>query len=122
MGKKESVVERGKRVLEEHEKRKEKIRKQFNIDDFIRDAEEVREVEVDYGGETLIIKYKSLRNKDNFELAKIEDDQKRSVKTLYIMLSRADPNVTEEKVENLNPILTQRILAEISKRELSFLT
>jgi len=122
LGKKESVAEKGKRILAEREKEKEKIRREFNIDDFVRDADETREVEVKWGGETLVIKYKSLRNKDNFELAKIEDEQKRNIKTLFVMMNRADPNITEEKIENLNPILTQRILAEISRRELSFLT
>ena len=115
-------VEEYKKRLEQHQKEREKILKQFNIDEFVADAERVKEVEVEWGGETLVIQYKSLRNKDNFELAKIEDTQKRNIETLYLMLCRADRNITREKIETLNPILTQRILAEISKRELSFLT
>ena len=113
------VVERGKRALHKLEEKREEVRRLFNIDDFIADAEKVREVEVPELG--IIVRYKSLTNEDLFKVMKIEDDTERGIELLYLMLSKADPNVTREKLRKLSPMVTARILNAITSKEPLFL-
>lgn len=110
-----SAVERGKKALEEHEKRKERIRRLFNIDDFIVNVEKIREVEVPELN--IVVRYKSLTNEDLFKVMKIKDDTERGIELLYLMLSKADPNVTREKLRKMNPMVTAQILNAITSKE-----
>ncbi len=113
------VVEKGKKALRKLEEKREKIHMLFSIDDFIADAEKVREVEVPELG--IIVRYKSLTNEDLFKVMKIEDDTERGIELLYLMLSKADPNVTREKLRKLSPMVTARILNAITSKEPLFL-
>jgi len=116
----EGKREKFKRELEKHKERVEKTRRLFNIDDFVADADRVREVEVpDYG---ITVRYKRLTNEDSLKLNKIEDAQEKNLETFFIMLSKADPNVTREKVWKMDPILTAKILTAIAANEFNFLT
>ena len=113
------VVERGKQALRELEEKREAVRRLFNIDDFIADAEKVREVEVPELG--IIVRYKSLTNEDLFKVMKIEDDTERGIELLYLMLSKADTKITREKLKKLNPLVTAQILNAITSKEPLFL-
>ena len=117
--KKESVVERGKKALRELEERREKARRLFDIDQFIADADKTREVEVPELN--IIVRYKPLTNEDLFKVMKIEDDTERGIELLYLMLSKADPKITREKLKKLNPLVTARILNAITSKEPLFL-
>ena len=98
-GKKESPVERGKRVLEELERKEREQAKLFRIDEVLADASKIREeyipelgYRVQYGLITLedleeIDRQKTVRDKTYCILAK--------------MLQKADPNVTIEKIKKL---------------------
>jgi len=114
-----SVVERGKKALRELEERREKARRLFDIDQFIADADKTREVEVPELN--IIVRYKPLTNEDLFKVMKIEDDTERGIELLYLMLSKADPKITREKLKKLNPLITAQILNAITSKEPLFL-
>lgn len=112
-----------KQRLEKHEARQEAERRQkfkaFNIDEFVADADKLLEVEVPELEVT--VKYKQLTNIDFLQAMKVKDDQEKGLEILYYLLSRADPNVTREKIKAMNPLKTARILAAITSKTPIFL-
>jgi len=113
------VVEKGRTALRKLEKERKRIRKFFNIDDFVADVDKVREVEVPELG--IVVQYKSLTNEDLFKVMKIEDDMERGIELLYLMLSKVDSTVTREKLRKLNPTVTARILNAVTSKDPLFL-
>ena len=116
----ESVVEKGKRILAEHARRKREIAEVFDIDKFVHLTDEVLEVEVPKLG--IKVRYKRLTNADIFVISKIKDPNMRGLEVLYRMLSKADPKVTKEKLMKLDPIITTEILKAIMQKTPPFLT
>ena len=95
----EGPAEKGKRILEELERKEQKQARLFRIDDVLADASKIHEeyipelgYKIQYGLITLgdleeIDRQKTLRDKTYCILAK--------------MLQKADPNVTVEKIKKL---------------------
>jgi hypothetical protein len=68
-----------------------------------------------------IIKYKRLTNADIVKLNKYRDVNERGLRVIFLLLSRADPSVTYEKICIMDPIETSRILAAITEKSPIFL-
>jgi len=92
--------------------------KLFSVDEFILDADKLREVyvpEIDRK-----VKYKKLTLTENKELTKIKDVEDRTQKLLYKVLHKADPSTTEEKVGKLGNDVSGAIMRAILE-DLNFL-
>ncbi|MHA1286257.1 MAG: hypothetical protein ACTSPB_02515 [Candidatus Thorarchaeota archaeon] len=107
-----------KKSIEEDKRRKAEAASAFDIDEFIADADIVREVYIEEIDRN--VQYKKLTVKENAVLMKTKDVEKRGTKMLYLMLSKADSTITEEKIENLGSDVAGVILANILKDQ-SFL-
>ena len=114
-------VEEYKRKLEKYEKQKEEEAKAFSIDEVLADSARIYRVyvpelkcEVAYGPITM---------GDLAEINRAKTDEERATLILWKMLSKADENVTLEKVQQLpietaTPILNAitRPLVSIAKK------
>ena len=109
--KKESPAERGKRILEELERKEQEQAKLFDISEIIMDAERIREVYVPEINR--IVRFKKLTVAQDIELSKIEDPNRKALKMLYFMLHAADPKVTEESIERMPNDVAAAILRAI---------
>jgi hypothetical protein len=86
----------------------------FNIDDFIGDADETRIAEIPELN--LKVKYKRLTAGDIFKLGEIKSNDERGLQILFLMLNKADANVTLDKVKKLDPFVATRILAKLTEK------
>lgn len=100
-----------KKGIEEDKRRKAEAASAFDIDEFIADADMIREAYIENIDRN--IKYKKLTVKENASLVKLKDVEKRGIKMLHLMLSKVDPSITEEKIENLGNDVASVILATI---------
>ena len=117
--KRKEFRERIKKHEAEENAKREKASKLFNIDEFIADVNEVLEAEVPELN--VVVKYKRLTNADLLEISKVKDANKRGLETLFYMLNKADANVTREKLDALDPVVTARITAAITEKTPLFL-
>lgn len=110
-----SKVEEYKHKLEAYEQKKEQIVKTFNIDEVLEGNKilTVKVPELDR-----IVKYKRLTMNDLAEINKAESDEERATLILWKMLSKADKNVTLEKVQQL-PIETATAILNAITRPLA---
>ena len=83
----------------------------FNIDDFIIDAELIREVYVEEIDRR--VQYKKLNVGENSEVAKIKDVQLRGQTMLYMMLHKVDPEITENQIIEISSDVATAILTAI---------
>jgi hypothetical protein len=143
--------ERYLKALETHEAEAEAIKTAFVIDDFVSDVETVREVEIEAESyvrqkqiveklisegateyeiqeaiskvkpEFKIVKYKRLTNEDIIKLNRIKDVDERGMRTIHLLLSRADPSITIEKVKAMGTLATGRITLAIQDQTPLFL-
>lgn len=113
MGKKTSLKEKAERAFEEVEKKKREAARVFNIDDVIRGSDTIREVYVEELN--CVVRYKPLTFADLPEIAKATNEQERGILILYKLLSKADPNVTLEKVKMLPVNIGNAILRRIEQ-------
>ena len=108
-----------KRKLEDFEAGRREKFKDFNIDDFVVDADETLETlvpELD-----TIVKYKVLTNADLLKISRVEGEHEKGFEILFLLLSKADPNITREKLYAVEPSVTNRILAAITREKPIFL-
>ena len=77
----------------------------------MRSADEIQEVYVPELN--CIVRYKPLTIEDLPEIMKAKDDQERAAIMLYKLLSKADENVTLEKVKRLPVDVATAILSRI---------
>jgi hypothetical protein len=137
--------------LDEHEAKIEVVRRSFEIDEFVASKDDVLTVDVPEGSylierqklEVLIsegkfdefeealkqltpsyttVSYKRLTNDDILALNRIKNQDERGLRTLHLLLSKADPAITYEKVKAMDPIETSRITAAITEKTPLFLT
>ena len=120
MKEEEGKREEYKRRLDEHLEKKAEKRRLFNIDEFVAEADEILEAEIP--DLDLVVRYKRLTNADLLKVLKIDDPSEQGLEILFYMLSRADPAVTREKVRQLDPIVTAKILSAIMAETPLFLT
>lgn len=99
------------KAFEKDQEKTEKILQSFNIDDFVADADETKTVEVDGVG---VVKYKRLTVEDSFKLQEAKNVTEQGIKIIYLMLGKADPNVTEDKIRKLPPVVAEKILSALS--------
>ena len=69
----------------------------------------------------ITIKYKRLTNEDIVKLNRIRDVGERGLRTIFLLLSRADPKITYDKIKKMDPIETARITAAITEKTPVFL-
>ena len=98
-GKKESPVERGKRVLEELERKEREQAKLFRIDEVLADASKIREEYIPELGYR--VQYGLITLEDLEEISRQKTVRDKTYCILAKMLQKADPNVTIEKVKKL---------------------
>jgi len=92
-------LEEYKAKLEKFEENRQKQAKLFNIDEVLANSGKIQEKyvpELD-----CIIRYGRLTLGDMPEIAKGQTDEERALRILWRMLSKADTNITLEKVERL---------------------
>jgi hypothetical protein len=107
------------RAYEEDKIAEQKIVAMFNIDDFIKDIDALRQKQVEGIG---IINYKRLIMADIMDIQKqFTDPSEQGLHVLTLMLQKADANVTYEKVCKLDPAVIASILSALTP-ELRFLT
>ena len=109
-----SKVEEYKHKLEAYEQKKEQIAKTFNIDEVL-EGNKILTVKVPELN--CIVKYKRLTMKDLAEINKAKTDEERATLILWKMLSKADKNITLEKVQQL-PIETATAILNAITRPL----
>jgi enoyl reductase-like protein len=81
---------------ERDQAKKLKTAKLFSVDEFIADADKLREA---YVPELQCkVQYKKLTLNENSAVVSVEDATERNRKLLYLVLRKADPSVTEDKV------------------------
>jgi len=116
--KRSSVVERGRRVLEEHEQRKMEAAKKFNPKALVS-----RELQTIYDPELGEIRFGQLTIADSLEIGRVKSDDERSLLVLYHMLRKAYPDLTLEDVKNFPVDVATRLMALITENlNLSVLT
>lgn len=101
--------------IAEDKRRKAEAASMFDIDEFITDADVIREAYVEDIDRN--IRYKKLTVKENASLLRVKDVEKRGTKILHLMLSKVDPTITEEKIEKLGSDVAGIILATILEEQ-----
>jgi len=107
------------RRLREFKDQREGQFKDFDIDDFVTSVEEIREVPVEELD--IIVRYKRLTNEESLSISKISDENEQGLEILYMMLSKADANVTKDKILAMNPTETALIINAINEDSNIFL-
>ena len=114
------IVEKGKKILEEHEKKQKLI--EASIDDILAKTDKVFTVELPELGVT--VHYKKLTIKDVLEIRKQakDDVDKQALLMLTRMLQKVNPNVTLEKVQQLPSDVAAKLLQEATRSFSPFLS
>jgi len=107
---KESVVEKGKRILREHEEKKREIAKKFDPKQLVS-----KDLQTVYDEELGEIRFGQLTLKDSLEVGKAKTDEERSLLVLYHMLRKAYPDITLEDVENFPLDAATRLMTLMSQ-------
>jgi len=115
----ETPREKRMRRLREFKDQREGQFKDFDIDDFVTSVEEIREVPVEELD--IIVRYKRLTNEESLSISKISDENEQGLEILYMMLSKADANVTKDKILAMNPTETALIINAINEDSNIFL-
>lgn len=89
------------------------ILKLFNIDDFQADADKVEEVPVEGVG---IVRFKRVVIADLFDLPEMKTRHEYTARLIYKMMSKADSNVTYEKICKLPPDVASRIFDVLAEK------
>lgn len=112
----EAIATKLEQKLEEYEAKEAeetaRVANLFNIDDFIKDADEVFTVETRLG----LVRYKRLTLKDTFELPKIDNSREYAAYIVFLMLNKADPNVTFEKVCSLSSDVSAELFSVLAEK------
>lgn len=83
----------------------------FNVDEFITDVAMMREVYVEEIDRR--VQYKKLTLGENSEIVRIKNAEERGQKMLYLMLHKANPEVTEDQVTEIGGDVAAAILTAI---------
>jgi len=135
----------------EHEATVDVVRRTFDIDEFVADEKTVLEVEIPESSYLLachrveeliekgasdeeveraiaelqpqftIVRYCRLTNADIMALNRLKDIGERGIQTFFLMLSKADPMITYDKLQWMNPLITARITQAIKGKTPLFL-
>lgn len=108
-----------KQMFQEHEAKIDWAEKAFNIDDFQNDPEKLQSIVVPGVGK---IEYKLLTTDEMREFKGIADDFEVSIRMIYWMLKKANPNITLEKIQNMDPFVSGAIMKAIIGKDRLFLT
>jgi hypothetical protein len=106
-------VEEYKQKLKEYEQKRAEEAKAFNIDKVLADANKIYEVlvpELDCH-----VNYGPITMGDLVEINKAKTNEERAIRVLWLMLKKADPEVTLEKVQQLPLQTATAILKQIMK-------
>ncbi len=87
----QEIFERATRHFEE-----DAVKGNFDPFETLQDAKVIREI---YDEKLGFVRYGALTYKESRECSKIEDKEERSVHTVFLMLKKAYPTLTQEQVE-----------------------
>lgn len=83
----------------------------FNIDEFIADVAMTREVYVEEIDRR--VQFKKLTLAENSELVRIKNAEERGLKMLYLMLHKANSEVTEDSIQNIGSDVAAVVLTAV---------
>ena len=105
-------VEEYAKKLEQYEQEKAAKAAKFDIKALIQSSREIRKVEVEGLG---IVEYGVLTLADSIELGKCKTPEERGLMTLYLMLRKADKDITLEDVKALPLDIAAKLMATIAR-------
>jgi hypothetical protein len=111
-------VEEYAKKLKQHEQEKAEKAAKFDIKALIQSSKQIRSVEVEGLG---VVEYGVLTQSDVFELAKYKTTEEKSIATIWLMLRKANPELTFEDIKNLPIDVTAKIMAALTE-DMNFLT
>jgi hypothetical protein len=103
--------------LEEYEQKKAEKAAKFDVKALIRKGREIRSVEVEGLG---TVEYGVLTLADSIELGKCKTPEERGLMTLYLMLHKADKDLTLEDVKAFPLDVAAKLMTALS-RDMGFL-
>jgi translation elongation factor EF-Tu-like GTPase len=106
-----------KKKLEEHLEKEEEMIKDFDLDQAIKDSQNIREVTIEGLGR---VRYGLLTVGDLLALASVKDDTEVMINALTRMLKKANPSVTPDKVKQLPTGVFWKLVKALG-REMIFL-
>ena len=112
----DAVPEKLRKTVKKHLAEEAEAAALFDIDEFIIGAEKVREVYVREINRR--VQYKKLTVAEGRELFKIADKDERSAQHLFLLLHKANPNITREKIDKLNDDEAAAILSAILREHI----
>lgn len=113
----EDIVERGRRKLEEYERRQYELTQTIDIKELVKRAKELRSVYIDGYGE---LKYGPLTFSDLVDISKYQVNEERIIMIVYHMLRKAYPDLTVEDIKSLPFDVSAKIIKALGK-EMDFL-
>lgn len=115
----ESLERRFMESEAEELRRQAEARNLFSDKSFLEDAQKPKKLVIpELGGHVL---YCPLSYGERLEVTKIKDQDKQNRRALFIMLGKANPEITEDMINNLRADYVDAILMAISKETNSFL-
>jgi hypothetical protein len=110
-------VEEYARKLEEYEQKKAEKAAKLDVKALVQSSREIRRVEVEGLG---VVEYGVLTLADSLELAKCKTPEERGVMTLWLMLQKADKDLTLDEVKALPLDVAAKLMTALT-RDMGFL-